>query len=164
MRNCWRSVRSVRNCLSESKSPTVSSSGPGIPWRRNQSFFCNSVGQTRASGDGFGMLAMSGQSALSVALRVAPLNGAGGRSEIGLRALRVDAVGFAGIADVSEDITGVVQHDVKDDVETEIVSGIDQRAKLIVGIVGIAGEAGIDVQKIVNAVSVIRARLKRTHS
>jgi hypothetical protein len=76
--------------------------------------------------------------------------------------LRVDAVGFAGIADISEDIANVVQHDVKDDVETELVSGIDQRAELIVGIVGITGEAGIDVQKIVNAVSVIRSRLKRT--
>ncbi len=107
---------------------------------------------------------MSGQSALRVTLRVAPLNGTGGSSEIGLRALGVDAVGFAGIADIGEDIAGVVQDDVKDDVEAEIVGGVDQGAKLIVGIVGIAGEAGIDVQKIVNAVSVIRSRLKRTHS
>ena len=97
---------------------------------------------------------------MRVTLRVAPLNRASGSSEIGWRALRVDAVAFAGIADVGEHIASVVQHDVKDDVQAKLVGGIYQGAEFIVGIVGIAGEAGIDVQKIVNAVTVIRALLK----
>ena len=98
---------------------------------------------------------------MRVTLRVAPLDGTGGGAEIGFRALRVDAVGFAGIADIGEDVAGMVQDDVENDVEAEIVGGVNQGAKFVVGIVGIAGEAGIDVEKIVNAIAVIRAALKR---
>ncbi len=51
----------------------------------------------------------------------------------------------------------MVQNDIEDDVETEMVGGIDQAAKLIVRMAGVPGEAGIDVQKIVNAITVISA-------
>ena len=84
---------------------------------------------------------------VSVALRVAPLNGAGRRPEIGFRALRGDAVGFAGIADVGEDVAGVVQNNIENDVEAQIVRGIDQRAEFIVGIVGSRAKRGSTCRK-----------------
>lgn len=93
-------------------------------------------------------------------MRIAPLNGTGGRPEIGFRPLRVDAIAFAGIAEIGEDVASVVQDDVQNDVEAEIVGGVYQAAKLIVRMVGVAGEAGINAQEIVNAITVISAALK----
>jgi len=74
--------------------------------------------------------------------------------------LRVDAIAFAGIAEIGEDVASVVQDDVQNDVEAEIVGGVYQAAKLIVRMVGVAGEAGINAQEIVNAITVISAALK----
>jgi hypothetical protein len=55
----------------------------------------------------------------------------------------------------------VIQDDIKNYVKALTVCGVNKGAKLSVGVVGIAGEAGIDVEKIVNAVAVIGAALKR---
>jgi hypothetical protein len=98
---------------------------------------------------------------LRLALCVAPLNGARGASEIGLRTLRTGTVRFAGIANIGENIARVIQDDVEDYVDAELVCGIHQSAKLIVGVVGIASETRIDVQEIVNAVPAIRCSLER---
>ena len=94
-------------------------------------------------------------------LRISPLNGARRGAEICEGALVANAVGFIGVANVCEGITHVIQYDVENDIDAKIVGGIHKGAEFVVCVVRVAGKARINMQEIVDPVTVVSTRLER---
>ena len=66
-----------------------------------------------------------------------------------------------GIAIVGEDIAGVVEDNIKNHVKPGLMGGIHQRAQFVVGVGRLGREKRLRPEKIVDAVAVIAAAVKR---
>ncbi len=56
----------------------------------------------------------------------------------------------------------MVQNNIENHVQALCVSGIDERAQFVVGVLGILGKSRIGAQEIMNAIAVVGAIFKRS--
>ena len=61
----------------------------------------------------------------------------------------------AGVALIGEDVPGMIEHDIEDDVKALCMGGVDQGAKLVVGRGGHIGKPGLGTQEVMNTITVV---------